>query len=639
MKSEGFRNLLFMLLLPLILLLAISAPAHGGQMQYLTGHIPPEIARFHLKPVGRLAGAEQLSLVIGLPLRNGAEFRRLLQNIYDPASPEYHHYLTPQQIADRFGPTERDYEAVGIFAQTNGLQIVRTHNDRTLLRVEGSVADIERTFHVRMLVYPHPTEARTFYAPDTEPSVALTVPILHISGLNNYNLPHPGGGPGGGQSSNGAKPGSGSGPGGNYWGSDFRAAYVPGTSLTGAGQSIALLELDGYYTNDILSYEQQADLPNVTITNVLVDGATGTPSTFQNSVGEVSLDMEMAIAMAPGISRLIVYEAPNCCYYWVDELKQMQEDDSARQLSSSWLFDFDDPLADPIYQEMAMQGQTFFQCSGDDLAFYIGVTQWTDDPNVTLVGGTQLTTTSNGSWAGEIVWNNGDGAIGSGGGVSLNSPGWGDYPLPTWQQGINMQTNGGSATNRNVPDVSMVAEHAWVIWNNGAANWWWGTSIAAPLWAGLAALANQQAAARSEPPLGFLNPVLYDIGKSPLYSTCFHDVTEGNNTNQYSPNLYFAEPGYDLCTGWGSPNGVNLIDVLTATLAISDPVGNSAGYVTLSSLCLPGSTNVVVCATNLTSPVEWQALSTNIAGTAGTWQFTDTNAPLYKTRFYRFRSY
>jgi kumamolisin len=315
----------------------------------------------------------------------------------------------------------------------------------------------------------------------------------------------------------------------------------------------------------------------------------------------------------------------------------MQEDNSAKQLSSSWLFDYDDPNADPIYQKFAMQGQSFFQCSGDYLAFYDGVSQWADDPNITLVGGTTLSTTSTGSWSSENVWTNGDGTTGSGGGVSASY--LGNYPIPSWQKGISMTVNGGSITNRNVPDVAMVAYRVFVYWDDGDTGWWWGTSIAAPLWAGMAALANQQAVARSEPTLGFLNPALYAIGSGPLYASCFHDITKGSNFDSENPTLYPAVAGYDLCTGWGTPNGVNLINVLTQTPDIYNSAHNANGNVTLFALCVPASTNIVLSATNLAPPVVWQPISTNVAGSAGTWQFTDTNAPHFKARFYKLLSY
>jgi subtilase family serine protease len=534
-KVEGIRNFLVLAVLAVLLVLANAEPSYAGQRQLLSRHIPVAIEQFHLQSIGHLPAGQRLSVAIGLPMRDQAGFEELLSQIYNPASPQYHHYLTPDQITDRFGPTEGDYNAVIAFAKTNGLTVVHARRGRTLLTVEGAVADIEKTFHVRMLLYNHPTESRAFYAPDTEPSVELNVPLLHISGLDNYTVPHPGGYPGNGHSQDGGKYSTGSGPGGNFLGNDFRAAYVPGTSLTGSGQSVGLLELDGYYTSDIETYEELAGVTNlVTINNVLVDGASGNPDSDDDSVGEVSLDMEMVIAMAPGISQLIVYEAPNSGITWEDILTQMQEDDSAKQLSSSWLFTYDDPNADITYKKFAMQGQSFFQCSGDYLAFYKGVSQWTDDPYVTLVGGTKLST-ANGSWSSETVWTNGDGVVGSGGGVSASF--MGNYAIPGWQKGVSMTASGGSTTNRNVPDVSMIADHVWVVWNGGETGSWWGTSIAAPLWAGMTALANQQAASHSGPFVGFLNPALYAIGEGTLYTSCFHDITTGNNVDSGTANL------------------------------------------------------------------------------------------------------
>jgi subtilase family serine protease len=332
--------------------------------------------------------------------------------------------------------------------------------------------------------------------------------------------------------------------------------------------------------------------------------------------------------MAPGLSNVLVYEADNCCYTWLDILKQMQEDNIAKQLSSSWLFEDDEPNADVVYQEFAMQGQSFFQCSGDYQAFYNGVEQWTDDPNVTLVGGTMLTTSASQAWSSETAWSNG-GGIGTGGGISASF--MGDFAIPSWQQGINMSLNRGSTNNRNVPDVSLVAYHCYVVWNNGTAGWWWGTSIAAPLWAGYASLANQQAVSFGEPTVGFLNPALYSIGKSQLYNSCFHDVKTGNNTNANTANLYFAVTGYDLCTGWGTPAGTNLLNALTEPF-ISGTVRNPNGSVTLTSATQANFSSRVLAATNLTS-LLWQPIYTNTTG--GVWQFTDTNAALYRSRFYR----
>src|SRR5439155_17913270 len=194
----------------------------------------------------------------GLPLRDPAGLENLLAQLYDPASPNFRQYLTPEEFTARFGPTEQDYQAVKDFAKSNGLTVTVTHPNRVVLDVEATATDIQKAFHLTLRTYRHPREAREFYAPDVEPSVDLAVPMLHISGLDNYSLPHPNFKvrPGGAVAN--ATPNAGTGPGGTYRGSDFQRAYVPGTTLTGAGQSVGLLQFDGFYTNDIATYASQA---------------------------------------------------------------------------------------------------------------------------------------------------------------------------------------------------------------------------------------------------------------------------------------------------------------------------------------------------------------------------------------------
>ena len=130
-------------------------------------------------------------MLIGLPLRNQAAFSNELAQLYGPTSAHFHHWLTPNQIAQQFGPSERDYEAVITWATANGLTIAGTHADHLLLRVQGSVADIEKMLHVTMEVYKNPKEDRTFYAPDVEPSIDLAIPLLHITGLYDFITPPP----------------------------------------------------------------------------------------------------------------------------------------------------------------------------------------------------------------------------------------------------------------------------------------------------------------------------------------------------------------------------------------------------------------------------------------------------------------
>ena len=242
--------------------LQFAGVAQPAQTQPLPGHVPAAVA--HLTAAGRLEGSRELKLAIGLPLRDKAGLTNLLQEIYDPASPDYHHFLTPAQFAERFGPTEEDYQAVTAFATAHGLKVTATHPNRTLLDVTGAVSDIEKALHVTMRTYAHPRENREFYAPDVEPSLDLAAPVLNIGGLDNYLLPHPMNlrkKPADGVAA--LVPASGSGPAGAYLGHDFRAAYVPGLALTGAGQSVGLVEFDGYYLSDITNYAGMAGLAAV----------------------------------------------------------------------------------------------------------------------------------------------------------------------------------------------------------------------------------------------------------------------------------------------------------------------------------------------------------------------------------------
>ena len=552
------RRRCFLLLANFISLLAVSLALSvgGAQRQKLSSHHVPE-AVTRLTPIGALPGSQRLNLAIGLPLRNQPELDKLLRQISDPASPNYRHYLTPEQFTERFGPTEADYQALMDFAKTNGLTVTATHPNRMVLDVAGSATDIAKAFHLTLRVYQHPTEARTFYAPDVEPTLDFAVPILHISGLDNYALPHPNSMPRPANASTNATPNSGSGPGGAYQGSDFRTAYVPGTSLTGAGQSVGLLQFDGFYASDITTYESQAGLPNVPLTVVPIDGGVGTPG---SGASEVSLDIEMVISMAPGISGIYVYEAPNPSP-WVDLLSRMANDNLAKQLSCSWGGGGPDATSEQVFKQMATQGQSFFNATGDSDAFTGSISFPSDSTNITEVGGTTLTTGSGASYSSETVWNWGlhNGSyVGSSGGVSTY------YPIPAYQQGISMSANQGSTTMRNVPDVALTADNVYVVYGSGSTGTFGGTSCAAPLWAAFTALVNQQAVAIGQAPVGFLNPAVYALGKSPSYTSCFHDTTTGNNVWPSSPNLFNAVAGYDLCTGWGTPNGVTLINALTA---------------------------------------------------------------------------
>ena len=503
-------------------------------------------------PATTAARPALLKLALGLPLRQPEVLAQLLADLYTPGHPRFRHFLTPAEFTAQFGPTEADYESVVAFAQSRGLLITGRHANRLVVEAQGPTALVERAFHVRVGAYSHPSEARNFFAPDRAPAWELATPLLSVAGLDNFVVPRPHLRT---QPADGVTPQvTGSGPVGFFIGNDFRRAYAPGTPLNGAGQYVGLLEFNtGYYPADVTAYLQLAGLPKVPLTTVLLDGFNGAPGTGND---EVSLDIDMAIAMAPGLSGVIVYEGE-----LTDSiLNRMATDNTAKQLSASWTYPID-ATSLQIFQEFAAQGQSFFNSSGDSGAYAPGsVASPTDVPYVTTVGGTDLTTQGGGGpWVAETTW------TGSSGGYSST------YAIPAWQVGANSAANQGSSVFRNLPDVAMLATNCWLIYNNGLNAVSSGTSISSPLWAGFTALANQLAAANGQPPVGFLNPTLYAFGAgSNAYpaAALFHDITTGNNKNAGSPTRFSAGTGYDLCTGWGTPTGTNLLQALALPEAL-----------------------------------------------------------------------
>jgi kumamolisin len=557
---------------------AVIAPQARPQ-SLLTRHVRQETLNGQAPRVGRLPAAQSMRLTLVLPHRNEAELQALLKDLYDPSSPSYRQFLTVDEFTARFGPSQEDYDAVTRFAEANGLTVVGTSRNRMNLDVTGPVANIEAALHVTMGTYRHPTEDRTFFAPDREPTPDLGVQLWHIAGLDNYSTPRPHlvrrDASAALQVSSGANvnpnanvsPGAttGTGPSASYLGSDMRAAYyVNGNNtatLTGAGQSVGLFEFAGVDLADLTTYYTNVGQTNhVPITLKSVD--TQSTSCVENTCDdtEQTVDMTQALGMAPGLSSLVVYIGTGA-------LSGQTIDDSAifnamatasplnAQLSCSWEWTpADTSTDDPYFEEFAAQGQTLFVDTGDDGNWAHAQFVWpADSVYVTAVGGTALTTSgAGGVWASETGWAD------SGGGISPDN-----FPIPSWQVTAAAGCAACSQTYRNGPDVSANADFTFYVCADQTtctANVYGGTTFSTPMWAGFMALVNQQAVLNGKPVLGFINPALYTIGTGADYDTDFHDVTSGGNT-------FGATVGYDLSTGWGSPNGSALVNAL-AGLAV-----------------------------------------------------------------------
>ncbi|MGP8199909.1 MAG: protease pro-enzyme activation domain-containing protein [Limisphaerales bacterium] len=591
----------------------------ASDLKVLRGHVPRAV--FNLTPTGRLAPTNRLRLAIGLPMRDPAGLDNFLQRVYDPASPSYHQFLTVAELTTRFGPTEQDYEAVKNFALANGLAITTTHPNRLLLDVAGPASAVEQAFHVTLRTYRHPTEGRQFFAPDTEPEVDVALPVADVQGLSDYSRPHPlcrqrGSSP--------AAPRNGSAPDGSgaFFGNDFRNAYAPGVTLTGEGQTVGVLEFDGYYPSDISAYAAEAGngRANIVVQAVLLDGYNGTPG---DGNAEVSLDIEMAMSMAPGLSEIVSFEAgpdgsPN------DVLNSMLTySNSIKQLSCSWGWSGGpNSTIDNIFKSMEAVGQSFFNAAGDSDAFTSGSSSVNgvdnpslDDtpassPYITQVGGTTLTMNGTGaSYNSETVWNWGydNGSyVGTCGGISSY------YTFPSWQAGFATSANGGSTSFRNIPDVALTADQIYVAYGDGSSGEFGGTSCATPLWAGFTALMNQQTALNGRSPVGFINPAIYTLAAGPGYANCFHDITTGNNTWPDSPSLFYATTGYDLCSGLGTPTGQSLINALTAppdSLVVTPATGFTATG--LPGGPFTGGSLTLTLSNSSSSALSWTLINTS----------------------------
>jgi hypothetical protein len=516
--------------------------------------VPPGAHR-----LGTLGDDHKIEVAVALRPYDEAGLNAFVKAVNDPASPQYRHYLSSQEYAERFAPRAEEVKAATAFLKANGLEVTSVSGNRQVVDAVGTPKQLKGAFGSVISEYVG-ADGKRFYTNDARPSVPATLAnvVRDVAGLDNRPAAHRASAPAG--------PG---GPAGGYTPAQFRTAYSMKTlsgSYDGSGQTVGLIEFDAFKQSDIDAWTKYFGQPSVTPKVVPVDGGSSVGS---NQL-EVTLDIQAVAATAPKAAQ-IVYEAPNSDKAWVDEMARIASDNAITVLSGSWLLG-EKCEADPIqashdsYTQMAAQGITMLSASGDWGATGCGYngdnsTIQADyppsDPLFTGVGGTQLRTSDTaGTWQSESCWNQGgSGNTRSGGAYSVI------YPKPDWQVGSNQY--------RSVPDVALDADYgagALSVYMNGGWQDVGGTSLSSPLWAGYIAMVNQKAKAAGKANVGGINPTVYAVAKSSQYSSTFHDVTTGSN------GTYSAGTGYDLCTGWGSPQGDNLVDPLINGAA--PPVAN-----------------------------------------------------------------
>jgi subtilase family serine protease len=639
-------------------LIALFAPAPAGAARL--GSAPSLPLGAHL--AGAVAADTPMHLTVTLQPRDPAALEAFATAVSTPGSPQYRDYITPSQFAERFGAAPATVAAVQASLRAHGLTPGQPSANALSIPVTATAGAVARAFavsfaHVKLqsgataIVNQQAPALDQAIAPDVQAVLGLdtlaraTPLLIHPTAATAHVRPHVvTGGPqpacsAEGQQSQGGftadQIGSAYGMSGLYQAGDF-----------GAGQTVAVLELEPYDLADIQHYARCYSLNgqplNPLIANVAVDGGAGSGS----GSGEAALDIENVIGLAPE-ANVAVYEGPNSGSGPYDTFSRIITDRAAQVVTASWgQCEFINGASqaaaeNTLFQEAATEGISIFSASGDDGAedcFPENPTAQVDDPAsqpfVTGVGGTQVS--SLGPRPAESVWNDGVRVGASGGGISTfwKMPSY-QVEAPAFLHVVNGGSSGspcgaGSGECREVPDVSADASPATgyvIYWNGtgaaglGQPQGWQvvgGTSGAAPAWAALIALANASSAC-SGTRVGFANPALYNAAAS-NYAANFNDTTSGNN-DMTGSNLgqFAAGPAYDMATGLGTPNGAALTVALCAdSVSLGNPGAQRSTLNTPVSLQIRGSdtrgARVQFSATSLPAGLSINSSSGKVTG-------------------------
>ncbi len=454
-------------------------------------------------------------------------------------------------FADRFGYDPADAARVRAFATAHGLTVVADRPERRTVHVRGTVGRLADAFGVALERFDTPTGAVRGRSGPVRVPAAIADVLVAVLGLDNRR-----------QAKSHVRPLPAAATGVAYSTNQIAVAYDFPAGADGSGECIGLIELGGGYRSaDLEQFFQGIPIPTPSVTAVSVDGATNAPTGDPNGPdAEVELDLEVAGGLAPGAA-FAVYFAPNTDQGFVDAVGAAVHDTTNRPTivsiswggpESTWTAQARAAM-DAVLEDAASLGVTVLVAAGDDGAddggpgTGLAVDYPASSPLVVACGGTHLVL-SGGEIVEEVVWNDlaeGEGA--TGGGVSV------DYALPNYQEGFDVPAAPNGFVGRGVPDVTGDADPltGYRVVVDGSATVLGGTSAVAPLWAALFARVNQLLGA----PVGYVTPHLY----ADATTGAFHDITSGGNGG------YTAGPGWDACSGLGSPEGTSLADVLRGT--------------------------------------------------------------------------
>lgn len=520
----------------------------------------------HRKPVrgARVVGpvSEDERMEVTVRLRR----RKLLPpSLLDGRSnPRSRTYLKLKQLESVYGADPKDILKVEAFARRNGLVVIESLPSHRSVILSGSAAAFSKAFGTKLQQWEYPAGTYRGRTGAVKIPKALDGIIVGVFGLDNriYAKPH---------FKRHAHTGTGAAFNG-YTPPQVAKFYNFPSDVDGTGQVIGIIELGGgYRPADLKTYAKQIGVPNPKVTAVSVGHGRNSPTNPNSADGEVMLDIEVAASIAPGAKIVVYFAAGATDQDFLNALTQAVHDEKNKPgvISISWggpesatEVSFQNEF-DQVLQSAAALGITVTIASGDSGAADEGPNEWDNKPHADFpasspfalgCGATNIQV-SGGSIVSESIWNQGradtqgDSFGSSGGGVSEF------FPVPTYQASAGLPVNVSTKkTGRGVPDVTGDGDPStgYLIRVDGEEGVFGGTSAVAPLWAALLTLINQKLKKR----VGFINPLLY------ANPTALNDVTKGSN--EVGPKMvgYAAGPGWDACSGLGSPDGMKLLALL-----------------------------------------------------------------------------
>jgi kumamolisin len=520
-------------------------------------------------PLGPTSANAEIDFRIELRSRHQAALDAFTSGVNIPGSPDYRHYLTADEFGRRFGPSDRDIGAVRAWLQSGGVDVVAENPQRTALTVRGNAANVERLLGVKLRDYRAEESNERFHRPFGTAAVpaALQHSISSIDGLDTMPVWHTfaAGRPDATIDASCLKTGACLGP--RQLARAFSFQSLHDKKITGKNQDVGVImwatpnhddlnlwgnavgidmskhETD-HFVGDHPSDTDQADGEDEATLDVesILSVAPDAQVTVYVMATNDHAGFDAAVDAIPGTTHIVDYSAGGC------DLSEQNADGSvtpATDLHAELHKDFADAAGRGVNNIFVADGDTAaFECSRHSPKdFRVTVSKPASSPDVIAVGGTTLRRAVDGTYVGEAGWEKPLENQGTGGGVNPY-----DARPTAWQTGPGVIP--ASPDDRLIPDVAAPADpfSTWFIVIGGKVTLEGGTSAAAPFWAGMAALFQQQLGR----PLPFLNPILYALAATPHRNQMFHDVVQGSNLH------YTAGPGWDYVTGLGTPIGEKL---------------------------------------------------------------------------------